>query len=35
VDGDPTRELSMLTEPQHGLRLIMKAGRVVRDRLAG
>jgi imidazolonepropionase-like amidohydrolase len=35
VDGDPTRELSMLTEPQHGLRLIMKAGRVYRNSLPG
>jgi imidazolonepropionase-like amidohydrolase len=35
VEGDPTRELSMLTEPQHGLRLIMKAGRVYRNSLPG
>ena len=33
VDGDPTRELSMLAEPQHGIRLVMQAGRVVRDTL--
>ena len=33
VDGDPTRELSMLAEPQRGLRLVMQAGRVVRDTL--
>ena len=33
VDGDPTQELSMLTAPEQGLRLIMQAGRVVVDRL--
>ena len=33
VDGDPTHSLSMLTAPEHGLRLIMQAGRVVVDRL--
>jgi len=33
VDGDPTRELSMLTRPDQGIRLIMQAGRVVTDRL--
>jgi imidazolonepropionase-like amidohydrolase len=33
VDGDPTRELSMLAEPERGLRLIMQSGRVVADRL--
>ncbi len=33
VDGDPTRELSMLAEPQRGLRLIMQGGRVCRDNL--
>jgi imidazolonepropionase-like amidohydrolase len=34
VDGDPTRELSMLAEPLRGLKLIMQAGRIVRDALA-
>jgi len=34
VDGDPTQELSMLTQPDQGLRLIMQAGRVVVDRLS-
>lgn len=34
VDGDPTQDLSMLTQPDKGLRLIMQAGRVVVDRLA-
>ena len=33
VDDDPTRELSMLTEPQRGIRLVMKGGRVYRDKL--
>ena len=33
VDGDPTRGLSMLTDPERGLRLIMQAGRVVVNRL--
>ena len=33
VDGDPTQELSMLTRPEQGIRLIMQAGRVVVDRL--
>ena len=33
VDGDPTQELSMLTQPEQGIRLIMQAGRVVLDRL--
>jgi imidazolonepropionase-like amidohydrolase len=33
VDGDPTQELSMLSDPQRGPRLVMKAGRVYRDRL--
>jgi imidazolonepropionase-like amidohydrolase len=33
VEGDPTSDLSMLTEPQRGVRLIMKAGRVYRDNL--
>ena len=34
VDGDPTQELSMLTRPDTGIRLIMQAGRVVIDRMA-
>ena len=34
VDGDPTQELSMLTRPDTGIRLIMQAGRVVVDRMA-
>ncbi|MCB2008108.1 MAG: amidohydrolase family protein [Rhodoferax sp.] len=34
VDGDPTQELSMLTRPETGIRLIMQAGRVVVDRMA-
>ncbi len=33
VDGDPTRELSMLTAPARGIRLIMQGGRIVIDRL--
>ena len=34
VDGDPTKDLSMLTRPDQGMRLIMQAGRVVVNRLA-
>ena len=34
VDGDPTQELSMLTRPDTGIRLVMQAGRVVVDRMA-
>jgi imidazolonepropionase-like amidohydrolase len=34
VDGDPTRELSMLADPILGVRLVMQGGRIVRDRLA-
>jgi imidazolonepropionase-like amidohydrolase len=34
VDGDPTRELSMLAEPERGIRLIVQGGRVVRNALA-
>lgn len=34
VDGDPTRELSMLTRPEVGVRLIVQAGRVVANRLS-
>ena len=33
VDGDPMRELSMLSDPQRGPLLVMKAGRVYRNRL--
>jgi imidazolonepropionase-like amidohydrolase len=33
VDGDPTRELSMLAQPEQGIRLIMQGGRIVLDRL--
>ena len=33
VDGDPTRELSMLTKPDAGIRLIVQGGRVVRNQL--
>lgn len=32
VDGDPTRELSMLADPERGIRLILQGGRVVRER---
>jgi imidazolonepropionase-like amidohydrolase len=34
VDGDPTRELSMLTRPDEGVHLIVQAGRVVKNALA-
>ena len=33
VDGDPTRDVSMLAEPERGIRLILQGGRIVRDRL--
>jgi len=33
VDGDPTRELSMLARPDEGIRLIVQAGRVVKNAL--
>lgn len=33
VDGDPTRELSMLARPDVGIRLLVQAGRVVRSSL--
>ena len=33
VDGDPTLELSMLTDPQRGIRLLMQGGRIVANRL--
>jgi imidazolonepropionase-like amidohydrolase len=31
VEGDPTRELSMLTKPEKGIRVIVQAGRVVKN----
>ena len=34
VDGDPTQELSMLAEPDTGIRALMKGGRWVRNALA-
>ncbi len=34
VDGDPTQELAMLSDPQRGPLLVMKAGRIHRDELA-
>jgi imidazolonepropionase-like amidohydrolase len=34
VDGDPTRELTMLTKPESGIRLIVQGGRVVKDGLS-
>jgi imidazolonepropionase-like amidohydrolase len=34
VDGDPTRELSMLTRPEEGVRVIVQAGRTVKNLLA-
>jgi imidazolonepropionase-like amidohydrolase len=33
VDGDPTQELSMLTRPEEGIRLVMQGGRTVRSSL--
>jgi imidazolonepropionase-like amidohydrolase len=33
VDGDPTRELSMLMRPEEGIRLVMQGGRTVRSSL--
>ena len=33
VDGDPTQELSMLAEPERGIRLLMQGGRTVRGNL--
>ena len=33
VDGDPTLDLKMLAEPETGIRLLMKGGRVVRRTL--
>ena len=34
VDGDPTRELSMLTKPDEGVRLIVQAGRIIKNALS-
>jgi imidazolonepropionase-like amidohydrolase len=33
VDGDPTKDLSMLGRPETGIRLLMQAGRVLRNTL--
>jgi imidazolonepropionase-like amidohydrolase len=33
VEGDPTRELSMLTDPQVGITTIVQSGRVVKNTL--
>jgi imidazolonepropionase-like amidohydrolase len=33
VDGDPTRDVSVLAEPARSIRLVMKGGRVYRDKL--
>ncbi|HEU5295691.1 MAG TPA: amidohydrolase family protein [Burkholderiaceae bacterium] len=33
IDGDPTRELSMLTKPERGIQLIVQAGRIVKNAL--
>ena len=33
VDGDPTQELSMLSDPQRGPLLVMQGGRIYRDTL--
>jgi len=33
VDGDPTRELSMLARPEQGVRLTVQAGRIVKNAL--
>lgn len=34
VDGDPSQDLAPLARPDEGIRLLMKGGRVLRDRLA-
>jgi imidazolonepropionase-like amidohydrolase len=34
VEGDPTRDLSMLTKPDEGVRVIVQAGRTVKNLLA-
>jgi imidazolonepropionase-like amidohydrolase len=33
IDGDPTRDVSVLAEPGQSIRLVMKGGRVYRDKL--
>jgi imidazolonepropionase-like amidohydrolase len=33
VDGDPTQDASVLAKPGKAIRLVMKGGRVVRDKL--
>lgn len=33
VDGDPTQSLEMLADPEQGIRLLMKGGRVIRNAL--
>lgn len=33
VDGDPTKDLSMLARPEEGIRLLVQGGRIVADRL--
>ena len=33
VDGDPSRDLDFLNDPERNLRLIMKGGRIHKDRL--
>ena len=35
VDGDPTADLTMLTRPDTGIRLLMQGGRIVRSSLPG
>ena len=35
IDGDPTVDLDMLAAPEHGIRLLMQGGRVVRSSLSG
>jgi imidazolonepropionase-like amidohydrolase len=35
VDGDPTRDATVLSRPEATIKLVMKAGRVVRNSLAG
>ena len=33
IDGDPRRGLAMLEQPEQGVRLVMKAGRIYRNTL--
>ncbi len=35
VDGDPLRDVNVLTDPARNLRLIMVRGRIARDDLEG